>query len=528
MKFNQKIIQTLAILTALISFSSPHRVAASDIEQFRPQIEEYIYSYEQESAVENGSRIYSILHAQKIQRQIFRILEGQSHSKSENIELYSQHLVLIDNYSDRHPEAISDLARKLQFHWEQKYFDLFRFSRAQKTNQKTYLDKVGGSLGILALGVFLIRDPSKAPRYFKIYRHLLPLLGVGIGHTVAHHTSSRPQTEPKLPPAPAQLMRLGVSLEEDMELSSDSNAFIKDFVALASGLAAGSVASEIYTAVRISRAVNTASTPAKINPLVLLGSVAIGLITEYGVGEYIEYREESQLRADMQHNLRRLDRAVRSGDRGEIIKAAESFKKTVIHYSLWLWTPVIQVNSEFQERLDQTKDAQDTLKVQSDHQKDLQKALVSMNFYNNSATEKYLTLKWLKLGSEKTDDSRKILPLSALNESIRIERNLNVRIDQQQSKLQKSLSPNERELIFIKLCEDESLRQREQNAFALRSGEPSSHPIEVLIQGAAVLETLPAGVSKVTTTPAEELLNVAHKNIQFLLEAGITFRGSKK
>ena len=519
MKGVQSIRTALVLLTAAIGLQAPAHAGTRPVvdAELSQLTRNYLDAYRKEDRTGAKSRLFSTLHSTKIQQHLFAHV---------GTEFYITELQYLDSWSATDAPALFDLARKLQFHWEASYAAGIGQRASQRRAATDIGTKAGASMGMFALGVMLIKSPQNAPKYVRIVRHLLPLTGATIGNLSGRAWSSQSVLAGDAPPAPAHLMSLGLAAESE-EKTYDEDALFKDFVAISSGVAAGAAATELFVLLRAARAINLAATPAKINPLVLAGSLVVGLGVEYGVRAGIHQQEESTLRADITTTLATLDRAISEQDQAQVLVQGERFKRAILNLSLWMWKPVIELSQSFQEEaasllerhsIDSPEFSQRLESATRSYRQDLRWQLADYDNYYDSMLETHVILSYLR--SHNQDAISQLTTATARTRASLISSNFEAWIESQEDEKSQCFDDCTRERLFLEYLTDMQRAQQTRHAREFRKGTTRKHPTHVLLQGAAVLASAGYGTDLLSPL-ADELLALVDKNEEIQMEARI-------
>jgi|GEM_PF-5654154 len=511
----------LALLTLTATFALQSQAGAGS----RPVVDgemarltrDYFDAYRKEDRAGSESRLFSTLHSTKIQEHLF------AHVGTEN---YITELQYLDSWSASDAPAVFDLARKLQFHWEASYAAGIGQRASQRRAATDIGTKAGASMGMLALGVMVIKSPQNAPKYFRVVRHLLPLTGATLGNLSGRAWSSQSALAGDAPPAPAHIMSLGLAAESE-EKTYDEDALFKDFVAISSGVAAGTAATELFMVLRAARVINIAATPAKINPLVLAGSLVIGLGVEYGVRAGIQHQEESALRTEIATTLAALDRAISEQDQAQVLIQGERFKRAILNLSLWLWKPVIELSQSFQEEaadllarypLDSAEFSRRLESATRSYRQDLRWQLAKYDTYYDSMLETHVILNYLRSHNEEAIEQ--LATATARTRASLITSHFQAWLESREQEESQCFDDCTRERLFLQYLSDIQLSQQARQAREFRKGATRQHPTHALLQGAAVLAS--ASYGRALLSPlADELLALVDKNEEIQMEARI-------
>ena len=477
---------------------------------------QYVDAYRKETRSKSGSRLLSTLYSTKIQTHLY------SHIGSEQ---YINELTFLDSLGGADAQAIFDLARKLQFHWEARYAAGIGQRAAQRKQSNDIGTKAGASVGMLALGVLLVKSPQNAPRYFRILRHLLPLAGAITGRQGGAAYSEHSLVAGDTPPAPAHIMRLGLASEGQESVYGDDQLY-EDFIAISSGLAAGSMVTELWTVVRAARAINVAATPAKINPLVLAGSLVVGLAVEQGVRSGIENYQESELRQAIANDLAALDRSIREQDQAGVLLNGEKFKRSVVNLAIWMWSPIIETSKEFEAKvselgsehaIDSPAFATELESETREFRRSLRTALSNLDSYYDPALESHVVLSYLRTHNEEA-----IASLASATARTRAQSTLDAFdswLGVKENEAFECFEACTREKLFQEFLSDVQISSQKRLVTEFRKGTSRQHPSHLLLQGAAILSTASYG-KDILGSLADELLALVDKNEEVQIEAG--------
>ncbi len=248
----------------------------------------------------------------KISRRLLADPKTPSATPSLSSAEYRSCLQIVEARVVSEPEAALDLARALQLRWEVLYWT--PTARHAQLRSEERCRKGGLSVGALAWGIALWRRPLDVPKYFRYVRHVLPLAGWGVGHTVSAVARA------PIPEAPARLWRLPqIPNADEVEARRDTEALL----AMASGVTAGAVSYELLAAIPVVRAANLACLPLKVHPGVFLGSLVIGFAAEEGLKATATFYDEWDSRRALADGHRDFAAALARGDDLETFRASE-------------------------------------------------------------------------------------------------------------------------------------------------------------------------------------------------------------
>jgi len=518
-------IFSLCVGVSLLSgLQIPSSSASTRVEaDFSQLVQRYTDAYQRETRSGSASRVLSTLYSTQIRNHVFQ------HVDSLQNETYINELTYLDEVGVSHAPAVFDLARKLQFHWESRYAAGIGQRAAQLRTNRDIGFKAGASVGMLALGVLLIKNPAKAPRYFRMVRHLLPASGAIAGRT-AGASRSAIHVGGDAPPGPAHIMRLGLPAHSE-EPGYGEDQLYQDFISLSAGMAAGSIATELWLVVRGARAINVAATPAKLHPLVLIGSLAVGLAVEEGVARGIEYWEEEELRKEMRNALTQLDRSIRENDQAGLLVDGERFKRSVMNLAMYLWKPIIEASSEFQEEalsisarysVDSREFATRLERATRDYRDNVRSELSALDSYYDPAHENHVVLSYLR--AHNSDAIRDLSSATARTRATQIASSFEAWLTQNEHSEGICFDGCRREAEFQNYLNDYQFSTQSRLAREFRADRGRSHPNHLLLQGAALLSTVSYGRDLLAPL-ADELLALVDNNDQVIAESGFGLGG---
>jgi hypothetical protein len=312
---------------------------------------------------------------------------------------YVNALQQIDARARTNSAEIYELSRALQLHWEAQYAVGLGQRRTQRVERGT---KIGAMIGMAALGAALFYRPSAAPRYFKIVRHLFPLAGVAGGNATAVALNQSGLMERNLPLAPAHVMRLGIQTDE-FEL--DDAGLTRELVTLTASIGAAGMAYDVLKAVRVFRAINVASTPIKVHPVALVGSLVVGFVVEEGVGAAAHRYEYNRLIERLQSDRANFEAAASRGDDAAALSHSERLVRSAAAIAAFLNAPIHEAIRSFDaevaeaqaDHLPGSARLERALREASDDLREaIEEALADRPYDRNSAYETFLVLGYLR------------------------------------------------------------------------------------------------------------------------------------
>jgi hypothetical protein len=351
---------------------------------------------------------------------------------------YERSLRAIDEAAGRDPLAVHELSLYLQRHWETRYGAAVS---CLSTTGLTAGSQLGALAGLSALGAAMFFKPQSAPRYFRLFRNLLPLAGFYGGKAVGATLPDGRQ----VPAAPAQIMHLGLpddfrSLSEDKLIEQTRDELLSIAVGLSSYAL---INARLAQAVRVAKVMNRATTPLKITPaglVALVGSSLIVYAVEKGAEEYGRHQGRSTRLAALRSARFRIDEALVQRDPQRAYEAASGFASAAVGLARFLNAPVFERVQEYARRIH----------------------VVEKRYGESAAGQR---------------------ELAALAEDF------NTDIDKLRRELDREAGARYGEFVASQLPEP-SARQQARLAAQLRQGTVPLHPDHVLLQGAAYLREL--------------------------------------
>lgn len=303
---------------------------------------------------------------------------------------YIQKLQYLDRQSSFAPEAMYDIGKTLQYRWEAAYgmqlsqklqagindhnreATLGERRNERRANGRRAGGIIGGLVALAALGILALRNPKAAiPNYNRVFRALVPvgkgilpsagiLIGLKAGGKAADLMSG--MIEKDLPLAPAHVMHLGIDHDE---LSVDDDMLIKAVAPALIGVAAGDVFSMLVARrgmlsalsglVRGAEIVNKAATP-KINPAVMIASIAITIVVEGLVGPGIEYLEYRKLKTGARDARNAVDAAIKAHDPVTAYRASDALVAHTLLLAAHSNRPIMEANAKFLRALNEASE----------------------------------------------------------------------------------------------------------------------------------------------------------------------------
>jgi hypothetical protein len=329
---------SLVILTLLLLITGTAPASQAGTESpdvnFTSLLNSYVHAYK------SGNTLQHTVFAHRIKRSVF---------SAPGTSDYIQKLQYIDALTNIAPEAVQDLAVILQLHWEAQYG--YALKKAQTSNVHTGT-MIGAAAGLSLLGAAVFLKPATAPKYFKVIRHLMPITGLLSGHHGTHALHRQGLLSPHTPISPAHVMRLGLNTTKPHEDDPlDEDEMFEILAPIMAGAGAGSMAYEIMKLIQITKWSNAAATPFKIHPVILVGSLAIGLIVEKGAEAGINACELNGLRARLQASINAVDSALAEKNDSALLIAADSLVRATTELANYLNLTAPKENSEPQAYL---------------------------------------------------------------------------------------------------------------------------------------------------------------------------------
>jgi hypothetical protein len=297
--------------------------------EFKILVRDYVRAYG------GDSRLGRALYASRIKRAVF------AHTGTQE---YVEELRYIDSQAAAAPEAVYDLAKTLQLHWEARYAVGLGQRALDRQERRDTSTKIGALVGIAGLGAAMIFRPQNAPRYFLVLRHLMPAAGFAAGRAIGQGLNASGLLEDRLPVSPAHVMELGIQTDE-FAYDDDSlhRLLFPAFAGVGASFAAyeaGVIAVNALRVVRAVRYANMAATPAKIHPLVLVGSLVVGFLVEKGVEDQIDRSEYARLTANVHAARAAIDAALRRGDDAMAYSQADALARHVANLAAYINRPI--------------------------------------------------------------------------------------------------------------------------------------------------------------------------------------------
>ena len=314
-----------------------HSFACADFHQtvqtteFHAELDEMLSLYLLQ--YRTGNPLYP-MYATKIVHHIFEPTHNQ---------YYGDALLTVDcRINNANEGAIYDLAKKLQLHWENSFgFGLMR-KRAARISEGA---KIGKILGLILAGATLWKKPQNAKDYFILARNLLGgYIGGGVAGALSGeylHESGFLDKNIYIPAAPAQVMRLGVSTD-DYYYNLDEAAIWRKLYGQAAGLGATITTIYLMRTAKVARYLNLATTPAKVHPLVLVGSILVGLIVEYGVERAVWERQFSNLKQKAFHARDQLIAANNNDDIAKVFHWSDALVQASHNLAIFLNQKILE------------------------------------------------------------------------------------------------------------------------------------------------------------------------------------------
>lgn len=221
--------------------------------------------------------------------------------------VYQQRLEWLNDLSNEpdYAEAFFDLAKSLQLRWEARYSSRFTTFLLEDKQLNT---EVGTAFGILGLAATLLLDSSYTSVYFKIFRHLFPVLGA-YGGKQFHHATQRfglSLGRSSVPQPPATLLQLSPwpsPLGED-EVDSE---FVDRILGLTVTVAFTSMGYEILkVTLKNLRWLEKRGGRVSKNLYLLAGTVLLSLVIETGAMALLENPKDKEILADIEQSKSRI------------------------------------------------------------------------------------------------------------------------------------------------------------------------------------------------------------------------------
>ena len=202
--------------------------------------------------------------------------------------LYENRVRCLYTFFKRDPGTVSELLFLLQKEWEARYL-LERYLEDRQRDQGFQLAILGGAS--LGTSMVLLRNASFAATYFKFFRKMFPAQGAIIGGAVygiynlgkpLYKGTQKKQKEQKEqkgspPQSPAHLLELPSLNREEAEYTRELEKQWTGTLSMVLGMEVGSISYYVMRGSRVVQATNKALTPFKLNPLVFLASIGVGV-----------------------------------------------------------------------------------------------------------------------------------------------------------------------------------------------------------------------------------------------------------
>ena len=223
---------------------------------------------------------------------------------------YVKYLQYIDDQNSQHPEAIFDLAKDLQVHWEVRYAEPLFQTRNNRVSAATLSGTAVGVTALFAMSVVLIFKPTAAPKYFQMVRYLFPLTGTALGWTAGQALDRSGFLNGNTPPAPAHIMRLGIQTDET---HLDADDLIREALPWLISIPVADFL-VVTAATRILQTVkwtSRAATPFKIGTL--LAGIVVSYALEKATDAGIDYLQFKNLTENVNSSRLLMDQALAQG-----------------------------------------------------------------------------------------------------------------------------------------------------------------------------------------------------------------------
>ncbi len=260
--------------TSELSSYEARYVFAKD--SFTVALESYVKAYTRyEQGDEDAIDEVKYNHGRKIVHSLF----DQYHEK-----FYLNALKAIDQQSKKFPMAMAELAYSLQAEWEKRYLQSYiQIARQNREVRHRNEQIILNTAALLLPGYGITKAVLHVPHYFTAFR-----LGVGafaVLNTAAVAQAVMTKTPPR---APAEMMALGMPLQEKIRNDFEDEKFYRDVNARLMGITTSAV-----TAVWVGRALTTTGKvalggSAAVSPETLGLSLLAGLAVDYTTTEIAE------------------------------------------------------------------------------------------------------------------------------------------------------------------------------------------------------------------------------------------------
>ena len=448
---------------------------------------------------------------------------------------YLSGLKYIDCQLSQDSEAIYDLARALQLHWEARFATGWGETRLSRTRAGAQIGVMSGTaLGIAAIGALMIARPQLAGRYFSLFRRmipvgvqrlasgalatttaqnavqwgapLLPLLGFGIGSVAGSQTvPSTSRLSASIPAAPAHVMHLGIA-SDDYAYDSD-HVYNEILAATVSGVAV----TYALNAIRAARYANAAATPAKLNPWVLLGSIALGVVVDYGAQAGVQHYEWSQFSGRELSARDQFLLGTRNHEPHSLFTGAAALVASAKNLAQWINRPILEASQSYADRLERAggtrASSSEQDRLMNEFRTQVNEALTEQE--GTPEDEDYQLIQLLGFLQERNLDSLNHLNSQERDRVTRISRNFEAWLARQEARSGSSASSDERVQLLAQYAGNFRRATERRVARELEAGNIPRHADHVLLQAASLLRTYP---NEATESFSDELLSLVARN----------------
>lgn len=342
------------------------RVPVSDLTPFQRLTQDYISAYYADDPVRTH-------YLAQIRKQVFA---------NPGTPEYIDDLKYLDSQGSTYPEAMYDAGRALQNAWEAEYAmglgerlaagkdpgaagnETLSQQRADRVHMGENLGALSGATigavaALAALGVIALRNPTAVPKYFVVFRAILPAAGFtagfGVGHEAAVGLNASGFFERNIPLAPAHVMRLG---SEKDDFIQDDETLVRTLVPLVLSIGAGeaayaaiegeTIATTLLATIRAARVAGLAASAAEIEfPPGLIATLVATIVMDKIATGTINYFEYRSLKSDFTTARDIVDYGVSANDNLTLFRGADTLVAKSLNMAAYLNRPILEANSDF-------------------------------------------------------------------------------------------------------------------------------------------------------------------------------------
>jgi hypothetical protein len=214
-------------------------------------------------------------------------------------------------------------------------------------------------VALAALGIISTRNPAAVPKYYAVFRALLPATGfiggAALGHGAASGLNASGVFERDIPVAPAHVMHLGV--EQD-DFTRDDDTLVRTLAPMILSMGAfdatyiairgATLATDLLELIRTIRTVGMAAAVAdsEIPPAFVATLVVTFLVDKLGTAAVDAY-EFGSLKSDVIAARKIVDYGASSGDNVTIYRGADTLVAKSLALAAYVNQPIVEANSAF-------------------------------------------------------------------------------------------------------------------------------------------------------------------------------------